>query len=112
MLLSGTGSAAKGTTTVITLDKAVLFALPSIVADLYYSSQANVQTAIVVYKSSVGKQQKDLVFDLTQTSPTAKLKFSAVARSQFDIAKITLVDFDNGYFDVATADIPTLTINL
>jgi hypothetical protein len=111
-MLTGIENAAKGATATITLDKAVLFALASVVGDGYFAVEADVKKAVISYKSSVGNQHKELSFVISETSPTAPLAFSAYARTTFDIARITLFDFDGGFFEVAVGDIPTLTITL
>ena len=75
-LLDGLSSAAKGSTVIITLDKTILYGLSSIVADEYFSKTGNISKVKVVYKSTIGHQKVDLVFDATQSTTTAQMTFS------------------------------------
>ena len=75
-LLSGHQLAAKSASVVVTMDKSVVSALSSVVADSYYSVSSNIKTIAVIYRSASG-QKKVLYFDATQASPTADLIFSA-----------------------------------
>lgn len=110
-LLYGISGITKGASTSLTLDKSILMAFPSIVADSYYSNIVDVEKAIIVYKSTTGNQEKELVFDMTKATPESKITFSNTCRNQFSISKIVLKDFDGGFFIVALADIPSLPIN-
>ena len=111
-LVNGISGITKAVSTSLTLDKTILMSLPSVVAYSYFSQIINLEKAIIVYKSTTGNEKKELIFNLSESIPVANLKFSAVAKSQFVISKITLVDFDGGYLGVASADIPSLPINL
>ena len=111
-LVNGISGITKGVSTSLTLDKSIIMSLASVVSDSYYSNIADVEKAIIVYSSTVGNQKKELVFDMTKTTPECKIVFSNTCRNQFNISRITLKDFDGGFFIVASADIPNLTINL
>lgn len=112
-LLDGLSSAAKGSTVTITLDMTLLLALPSVVADDYFSKAGNIRKVKVVYKSTEDHQKVDLVFDATQSLPEAQMTFSIHARDNFYLAEIILMDFDNGYFPVASQDLsPEFNISI
>ena len=97
----------KGTPATFTLDKAEL-ALNSIVAaSPYYSDMANWDKVTVVYRSSVGNQSEKVVFDATQTTPTASFSASATARDIFEVVRVTIFDFDSGYISVQRVDLVT-----
>ena len=106
-LLSGHQLAAKSASVVVTMDKSVVSALSSVVADSYYSVSSNIKTIAVIYRSASG-QKKVLYFDATQASPTADLIFSAFAHDAFEIAGVELYDFDGGVFRVSSANVATL----
>lgn len=106
-LLSGLDAAAKNTPFTVTLDKATLFALAPVVADAYFLVQANVQYARVIYRSSVGGQEKDMLFDLSQSSPSVTVLFTEKARDSFLLQRIVLMDFDGDVLTIGKADLPT-----
>lgn len=82
------------------LDKSALAAVPSVVADSYFSDSSNWSKVLLFYKSSVGNQKEVIKFDATQPSPTADFLASEKARDIFQIQKIIITDFDNGNFEV------------
>ena len=111
-LINNINTAAKGSTTEVTLDKSVLFGLPSVTADPYFSIEANVAKVTMKYES-LGSQKKTLVFDMAQSSPIAHLGFSMRARDTFILSEIILHDYDGDHFIVAASDIPSgLNIDL
>lgn len=112
-LLNGITGLQKGVKATVTLDKTALFALSPVVADEWFSVQANVQAAKIVYESTTGRQRKVLTFDLSESSPTCNLFFSVKARNSFQIVKIILVDFEKDILSMEGAAIPSeLTISL
>ena len=106
-LLSGIGAIVKGAgPSNITLDKTTLFAIPSVAASAYFSDATNVEMALITYRAASG-QKKNLIFNMADANPVAKLSFSAKAQNVFSITGISLVDFDGGIFNVPTQEIPT-----
>lgn len=103
---------AKGATTVVTLDKTVVEGMSQIDADAYWTDSANIKNVFIQYKSTAGGQIKVLMFDFSLASPTASLAFSARARSNFQIFKMIVKDFDDGEIVLNRSDllgnIPTL----
>jgi len=99
-------SISKGAAQSVTLDKSALFALAAVSGDAFFSIQTNVKRAIVEYNSNPGNQKEYLVFDLSQTSPTATFQVSARARSNFLLERIVLEDFDQGTLIIDRADLP------
>jgi hypothetical protein len=106
-LINGINSVTKGSSASLTLDKAVLFALPSVVASAHFSDQTNVKLVKIKYKSSPGNQTKVLTFEASQTTPSASILFSLKARDLFQVEEIILVDFDDAFLLVQSVDIPT-----
>lgn len=106
-LLSGLTGLVKGTPGAITLDKATLFALPSVVADSWFSVQANVEVVKVVYVSAAGQQIKTLMFKVSDEIPLSYIYFSPRARDSFVIQKIILVDHETDLFEIPATEIPT-----
>ena len=111
-LVNGISGLAKGATTSLTLDKSIIMALPSVIADSYFSQLVNIEKAIIVYTSTNGNQEKELVFDMNKTTPDCKVIFTNICKNNFNISKIILKDFDNVFFIVDSTDIPSLPINL
>lgn len=97
-LLTGLGSVAKGSVATLGLDKGELGILISGLSDSYFQNIDNIEKAVVVYKSTQGKQTKKIIFDLSQESPSGTVLFSQKARDEFAIDKIILLDFDGGNF--------------
>lgn len=98
---------AKDASTTVSLNKTELSQLSVVAADLIFSDTANWRKVEISYGSSVGNQRKILTFDAEQASPTAQLVISDKARDEFEVKKITIIDFDSGYIVVSRADIPT-----
>lgn len=107
-LINITGTPTKGTLTNLTLDKGVLLAIQSVIDDGWFvqNSSENLNLVEVVYVSTVVGQQKVVIFDASQATPSASLFFSLRADDTFQVSKIILKDFDGGYFNVPSADIP------
>lgn len=105
----------KGAEATVTLTKSDLIALAPVVASSWFSasSNANIASVKVIYKSTAGNQKKSLFFDFSQTTPSSKVLFSTHARSTFAISKIIVQDFDQGTLVIQGSDIPSgLNINL
>lgn len=108
MALLSIPSITKGTPAAIALDKSALFALSAVAADDYFSDQANVSKCIIEYKSSTGNQKKKLIFNLSDSSPTANLSISNKGgKSSFDLVKIILEDFDGDVLVLSGNQIPS-----
>lgn len=105
-LIEGTTGITKGTAAALTLNKATLFALAPVLADAYFSVQANVEKVRVIYRSTLGNQQKIVSFELSQATPTSNVFFSLKARNAFEIYKIILQDYDEGLLVLQGNDIP------
>jgi hypothetical protein len=100
-------SIVKGVSAAITLDKPTLFSLSSVLADPYFSVQANVKKCIVEYNSDPANEREVLEFDLSQTSPSANFFVSVKARNSFLLERIILEDFDNGTLVIERAALPS-----
>lgn len=87
------------------LNKSVLSAITSVVADSYFSDSQNWSEVLIYYKSSEGNQREILKFDATQASPTANFLVSDKARDIFQVQKIMIKDFDNGSFTVERTEL-------
>jgi hypothetical protein len=118
-LLSFSPTPAKGATSTATLDKSELMALPAVSGDAYWSDASNAVKAYIIMSSTVGNQEKTLVFDLAQASPTSPISFSLRARDTFQLDKIILMDADEGELVLeraallaATPGLSSVTINL
>jgi hypothetical protein len=100
-------SISKGIAASVTLDKPTLFSLSSVLADPYFSIQANVKKCVVEYNSEPANQREILEFDLSQLSPSASFLVSDKARSSFSLERIILEDFDNGTLIIERASLPS-----
>lgn len=89
---------AKNATSVVTLNKADLLALPQVSGDAFWgaSSGTNIKKVVVTFLSTIGGQDKRLEFDFAQASPTANLTFTNKARDNFEIYVVLVKDFDDG----------------
>jgi hypothetical protein len=109
-IITKPASIQKGVASSFSLDKATLAAVASVAADSYYSNQSNWQRVSLYYSSSsagVGAQVEVVIFDATQSSPTANFLASSTARTQYNIAQIVIRDFDNGCFVVPRSQLTT-----
>ena len=100
-------SISKGISANITLDKPTLFSLSSVLADPYFSIQANVKKCIVEYNSEPSNQREVLEFNLSQLSPVAGFLISDKARDSFSLERIVLEDFDNGTLIIERSALPS-----
>lgn len=91
----------------ISLNKLQLVSTPSVSLDDYFSDISNWSSVVVHFKSSVGNQRKVLVFDATLESPTADFFASNKSRSEFQIQKIVISDFDNDIFEIKRSELLT-----
>lgn len=105
-LLTIPASVSKGAPQVVTLDKSALFALAAVSSDSFFSDQSNVKRVIIEYNSDPSNQRVYLVFDMSQSSPSATFQVSAHARSSFLLEKVILEDFDEGTLVVNRANLP------
>lgn len=109
-IITKPASIQKGVAASFSLDKATLAAVASVGADSYYSNQSNWQRVSLYYSSAsagVGAQVEVVIFDATQSSPTANFLASSTARTQYNIAQIVIRDFDNGCFVVPRSQLTT-----
>lgn len=104
-IVSKPASIEKNAVAVFTLDKTVLAAVASVVADSYFSDSTKWSEVLIYYKSSEGNQREILKFDATQASPTANFLVSEFARDIFEVQKIVIKDFDNGSFVVQRSEL-------
>lgn len=106
MILTGLSLAQKGTGTAITLNKTELFNLAPILANPYFSDQANVKSAQFIYKSNNQRQLEVLTFDLSESQPVTNTSFSQRAFDVWNLNRIILKDFDGGKFIIQGNDLP------
>lgn len=107
MLITWQSQPTKGSSSQATLDKTDLFNIGIVSGDAYFSVQANVAKVRVIYKSTSGDQQKILDFNLSEGTPQASASFSSTSRSNYDVIKIILQDYDDGDLVVQGSDIPS-----
>lgn len=100
-------SITKGTSATVSLDKATLFSLSAVLADSYFSIQANVKKCVVEYNSNPGNEREILEFDLSQSSPSTSFLISDKARDSFLLERVILEDFDNGTLIIERASLPS-----
>lgn len=100
-------SITKGNSATISLNKATLFSLSSVLADPYFSIQANVKKCVVEYNSNPGNEREVLEFDLSQSSPSVSFLISNKARDSFLLERVILEDFDNGTLIIERASLPS-----
>jgi hypothetical protein len=114
-LLNVPASVVKGVPAQVTLIKSDVLLLPEVQADSFWTQNGgeDIYQVWVDYRSSVGAQRKVLIFNFSDANPTTSVEFSTKSRPQFEISKITLVDFDGGKLvinrDALLVTFPTLT---
>ncbi len=91
----------------ISLDKAALAAVSSVMADDYFSDSDNWKEVFIYYKSSTGNQREILKFNATVSSPTADFLVSDKALDIFEVQKIVIVDFDAGSITIPRSQLTT-----
>jgi hypothetical protein len=98
MSLLNVPAVTKGAPAQVTLIKADVLALPEVQADSFWTQNSgeNIKQVLVDYHSTLGGQSKTLVFNFADATPTDYIEFSAKSRSDFQIIKIMLIDFDGG----------------
>lgn len=97
----------KGISATVSLNKPTLFSLSAVLADPYFSIQANVKKCLVEYNSEPANQREILEFDLSQLSPSAAFLVSDKARNSFSLERVILEDFDNGTLIIERASLPS-----
>lgn len=105
-LLTIPASVSKGASQSVTLDKNALFSLAAISSDPFFSIQTNVKRVIIEYNSDPSNQRVYLIFDISESSPTATFHASNHARRTFLLEKAILEDFDEGTLVINRADLP------
>lgn len=88
-----------------TLNKTELSNHATVAANTYFQDTANWKEVIMKFTSTSGNQIEVLVFDATQSSPTANFLVSDKARNGFEIQSITIMDFDGGSLKVSQMDL-------
>ena len=95
----------KGQTNIITLNKTTLAADVKVVADSYFAVQSNWKQVVVTYKTDIGSQKHQLVFDASVTTPTENFDISLKARDNWNVKSLTIYDFDEGYLRLYRGDL-------
>ena len=112
-LLSFSPTPEIGTTSTVTLDKTELEALPEVLADAYFSDPANIRRVGIIFRSESGGQDKPMLFDYSQATPTSTITFSSTARLEiFQFLKIIIQDFDNGELVIDRSQFDPSLLNL
>jgi hypothetical protein len=106
-ILTKPASVVKNVNGEFSLNKTSLAGLPLISADSYFSNDVNWKKVTLHYKSTSSKQYENVIFDATQSQPTAQFFVSEFADDVFVLQHIIVHDFDNGYIFVSRADIPS-----
>jgi hypothetical protein len=106
-LLNGITGLQKGVVATVTLDKTTLFGLSGVLADDWFSSQTNVKSVRIMYKSTQGNQKKAFTFNLAEATPSCQILFSIKARSSFEVEKIVLIDYEKDILSLEGAQIPS-----
>jgi hypothetical protein len=105
----------KGNRAQIALIKADVLALPEVQADSFWTQNGgeNIRQVLVDYHSTAGGQRKILTFNFADSTPSDFIWFSEKARSDFQILKIVLIDYDGGRLTInrkkLLASFPNLT---
>lgn len=97
----------KNNPTQFTLNKSILSLVPLIASDTYFSDISNWKQVLMYYKSNSGKQKEVLRFNAELPLPIASFLISPKAKNNFEIQKIIIMDFDNGYLVLNRSDITT-----
>jgi hypothetical protein len=96
----------KGQANIITLVKADLAANAKVIADSYFSNQANWKRVILDYQTPVGNQVNSVIFDAEQVSPEGNFNPSDKARDgDWEVRSLTIIDFDGGYLKLLRGDL-------
>jgi hypothetical protein len=111
-ILSFSPSAAKGTSSTVTLNKEELYALAPISGDAFWSQPSNIKEVSVIYGSTSGSQTKAIKFDASLASPSSSISFSQSARDQFEIKFIILKDFDDGELNIGRSELSGLGLDI
>lgn len=97
----------KGVPAQFSLNKANLLLHPTVQADSYFSEPLNWYRVTIVYKSLEGAQYELVEFDATQETPTGTFLVSEKARDVFEVLKIKIIDFDNGFLEIPRSELVT-----
>jgi hypothetical protein len=98
-------SVSKGTVATFTLNKTELAQITSVTANTYFSNSSNWKKVKVHYISLIGNQREVVVFDATETTPSAQFLVSLKARSNFEVKHIIIEDFDGGIFKINRSEL-------
>jgi hypothetical protein len=90
-------SVSKGSPSLFSVDKSALVPL---ISDSFFQDVANWSKIVLFYKSAAGGQKSKVIFDATQSSPSANFLISEKARDSFEIKSIIIYDFDKGYYEI------------
>jgi hypothetical protein len=88
-----------------TLDKAVLAALPIVVANSWFSDTANWKKVLINYKSTSDNERIIVQFDATQPSPTSSFLAIAPSKDVFEVSSIYIIDFNYGALSVPASSL-------
>lgn len=80
--------------------------LAALVSDSYYSNTSNWKSIVIVFKSYLGNQSKNVIFDATQPTPVGYFQSSLKSRPLYFVEAIRIVDFDNGIYEVDKSLLP------
>lgn len=97
----------KSVSSIFSLDKSQLSLIPSVASDAYYSNTSNWKEVVVYYKSNVGNQKEIVRFDASLASPQATFLVSDKAKDVFEVQKIAIIDYDNGFVFVNRSELNT-----
>jgi hypothetical protein len=90
----------KGVASQFSINKSELLSLPIVQADDYFSEPLNWNLIKVVYMSSEGKQYEIVEFDAKIQTPVGNFLVSDKARDLFQVQKVVIFDFDNGFLEI------------
>lgn len=95
----------KGQANEFDLSKSDLAVLSKVTSDSYFSDQANWSKVYIEYKSTEGKQIKQVVFDASQTAPKGSFDISEKSKDDFEVQALVIMDFDGGYLKLERGDL-------
>jgi len=104
-------SVLKGSDNVVTLDKAELSADTKVIADPYFSNQANWSKVAVTYKTTSG-QLKNIFFDALLTTPTGNFDPSIYAMTDWLVNALVVYGVNDEILILTRSDLNTVNFDI
>jgi hypothetical protein len=94
----------KGEPSTFTLNKSQIILVPKVSNNAFFSDITNWKRVSIQFKNTEG-QEKVLVFDALEDSPTATFQVTEKARSDYKVTRIIIRDFDDGKLVINRKDL-------